>query len=71
MNQINEDFIEQEDIIDDITDTDLSDENPYFIMQDRRPVIELLNDWDCIFYLEIGDYWVNFAKTPDYLKQVE
>ena len=66
--RINEDFIEQEDIIDDITDTDIIDENPYYIMQDRRPVKELLKDWDCIFFIEIGDYW---TKVPDYVKRVE
>lgn len=66
--RINEDFIEQDGVLDQISSADISDENPYFIMQNRRPVIELLKDWNCIFFLEIGDWWNN---EPDYLTQVE
>ena len=66
--RINEDFIEQDGVLDQIASSDISDENPYFIMQNRRPVIEILKDWNCIFYLEIGDYW---NKDEDYLQQVE
>ena len=66
--RINEDFIEQDGVLDQLSSSDISDENPYFIMQNRRPVIELLKDWNCIFFLEIGDYW---NKDDDYLNQVE
>lgn len=66
--RINEDFIEQDGVLDQISSADISIENPAFIMQDRRPVVELLREWDSILYLEIGDWW---NKEPDYLTQVE
>lgn len=66
--RINEDFIDQDDNLEQMTNRDVSIENPAFIMQDRRPVVELLHEWDSILYLEIGDYWNN---EPDYLKHVE
>lgn len=66
--RINEDFIEQDGVLDQLSSSDISDENPYFIMQNRRPVSELLTGWNCIIYLEIGDWW---NKEPDYLTQVE
>lgn len=66
--RINEDFIEQDGVLDQISSADISIKNPAFIMQDRRPVVELLREWDSILYLEIGDWW---NKEPDYLTQVE
>lgn len=66
--RINEDFIDQDDNLEQMTNRDVSIEKPAFIMQDRRPVVELLHEWDSILYLEIGDYWNN---EPDYLKHVE
>ena len=66
--RINEDFIDQDDNLEQMTNQDVSIENPEFIMQDRRPVVELLREWDSILYLEIGDYWNN---QPDYPKHVE
>ena len=67
--RINEDYIEQDNIIGQMT-SDVSDENPVFIMQNRRPVKDLLKDWKFIINFEVSNYWDN-VKGPEAMRQIE
>ena len=67
--RINEDYIEQDNIIGQMT-SDVSDENPVFIMQNRRPVKDLLKDWKFIIHFEVSNYWDN-VQGAEAMRQVE
>ena len=67
--RINEDYIDQDIIIDQPAVND-DEGNSVFIMQDRRPISELLKGWNFIVHVEVGDYWTN-ADTPEDMKNIE
>ena len=68
--RINEEFLDKDDNMQSITnvaDDDLQS-SPAFIMQNRRPVIELVGDYKFLLYLPFGDYW---NKNPNFVKELE
>lgn len=67
--RINEDYIDQ-DIILEQPDVDTDEGSSVFIMQDRRPISELLKGWDFIIHVEVGDFWTK-ADTPEDMKNIE
>ena len=67
--RINEDYIDQDNIIDQPV-VDADEGNSVFIIQDRRPISKLLKGWDFIVHVEVGDYWTK-ADTPEDMKNIE
>ena len=49
---------------------DVDEENSVFIMQDRRPISELLNGWDFIVHVEVGDFWTK-TDTPEDMENIK
>ena len=49
---------------------DADEGNSVFIMQDRRPISELLNGWDFIVHAEVGDFWTK-ADTPEDMENIK